>query len=73
MKLIHILSITLFVCINTISLGQQSLVFDQQALLAYQRSLIDKELTGSNVAMIYSKGERIYHETVQSNKKGDIT
>lgn len=71
MKLVHILSITLFVCINTMSLGQQSLVFDQQALLAYQRSLIDKELTGSNVAMIYSKGERIYHETVQSNKKGD--
>ena len=63
-----------FSCILLIqgtSYGQKILNFDNQELLSFQQSLIDDEITGSNVALIYSKGKKIYHEIVQSNKKGD--
>ena len=53
------------------SYGQKKLNFDTKELISFQQSLIDDEITGSNVAMIYSEGERIYHEIVQSHKKGD--
>ena len=63
-----------FSCILLIqgtSYGQKILNFDNQELLSFQQSLIDDEITGSNVALIYSKGKKVYHEIVQSNKKGD--
>ena len=53
------------------SYGQKKLNFDTKELISFQQSLIDDEITGSNVAMIYSEGKRIYHEIVQSHKKGD--
>ena len=53
------------------SYGQKKLNFDNKELISFQQSLIDDEITGSNVALIYSKGKKIYHEVVNSNKKGD--
>ncbi|MEC8554068.1 MAG: serine hydrolase domain-containing protein, partial [Planctomycetota bacterium] len=41
------------------------------AIKRYQQSLIDQGTTGSNVVMIFKKGEKIYHEAVQSGLKGD--
>ena len=35
------------------------------------KSLIDNEITGSNVALVYQNGKKIYHEVVQSGKDGD--
>ena len=40
-------------------------------IAAYQRSLIEQDLTGSNVVMIHKNGERIYHEAVASGLDGD--
>ena len=47
------------------------LSFDKKNLIAYQKSLIDNEITGSNVALVYQNGKKIYHEVVQSSKEGD--
>ena len=41
------------------------------AIKQYQQSLVDQDTTGSNVVMIYKKGEKIYHQAVQSGLKGD--
>tara|TARA_Y100001933_G_scaffold46134_1_gene43962 strand:+ start:387 stop:1622 length:1236 start_codon:yes stop_codon:yes gene_type:complete len=41
------------------------------AIRQFQQSLIDDEITGSNVVMIHRDGKWIYHEAVQSGKKGD--
>ena len=41
------------------------------AIKQYQQSLVDQNTTGSNVVMIYKKGEKIYHQAVQSGLKGD--
>ena len=41
------------------------------AIRQFQKMLIEDEITGSNVLMIYRDGKRIYHEAVQSGKKGD--
>ena len=41
------------------------------AIKQYQQLLIDQSTTGSNVVMISSKGEKIYHQVVQSGLKGD--
>ena len=41
------------------------------AIRQFQKTLIEDEITGSNVLMIYRDGKRIYHEAVQSGKKGD--
>ena len=41
------------------------------AIRQFQQSLIDDEITGSNVVMIHRDGKRVYHEAVQSKKKGD--
>ena len=39
------------------------------AIRQFQQSLIDDEITGSNVVMIHRDGKRVYHEAVQSKKK----
>ena len=40
-------------------------------LLALQSTLIQNEVTGSNLALVVKDGERIYHEVVNSGKAGD--
>ena len=37
----------------------------------FQQDLIDKGLTGSNVAMVYQNGEIVYNEIVNSGAVGD--
>ena len=37
----------------------------------FQKNLIKKDITGSNVAMVYKKGEIIYKNTENSKKEGD--
>ena len=37
----------------------------------FQQDLIDKGLTGSNVAMVYQNGEIVYNEIVNSGAIGD--
>ena len=51
--------------IQDTSYGQKKLNFDNKELISFQQSLIDDEITGSNVALIYSKGKKIY-------TKGDV-
>jgi CubicO group peptidase (beta-lactamase class C family) len=41
------------------------------AIRKFQQSLIVREITGSNVAMVYQDNKRLYHEAVQSKKEGD--
>ncbi len=43
----------------------------RRAIKQYQKSLIDQETTGSNVVMIFKKGQKIYHQAVQSGLEGD--
>ena len=62
-----LLSGLLFVALPTIGYAADK----ADAIRKYQRSLIDDEITGSNVVMIYRDGKQIYHEAVQSGKKGD--
>ncbi len=38
---------------------------------AFQKALIDEEITGSNVAMVFQEGEVTYHHTQNSGKPGD--
>lgn len=70
-KTCKILTFIFLIFSDHISFCQESFNFSKEELLSYQQSLITQEITGSNVAMIYSKGERIYHEVVQSNRQGD--
>ena len=39
------------------------------AIRKFQQSLIVREITGSNVAMVYQDNKRLYHEAVQSKKE----
>ena len=41
------------------------------AIHKFQKSLIEDEITGSNVVMIYRDGKRVYHKAAQSGKEGD--
>jgi hypothetical protein len=41
------------------------------AIRKFQQSLIVREITGSNVAMVYQGNKRLYHEAVQSKKESD--
>lgn len=36
-----------------------------------QKRLVDEEVTGSNVAMVFRNGKTIYHEVANSGKEGD--
>jgi CubicO group peptidase (beta-lactamase class C family) len=42
-----------------------------EAINDYQQSLIEQEITGSNVVMIFKEGKKVYHQTVQSGLTGD--
>ena len=42
-----------------------------EEIKTFQKNLIKKDITGSNVAMVYKNGEIIYKNTVNSNKEGD--
>ena len=42
-----------------------------EEIKTFQKNLIKKDITGSNVAMVYKKGEIIYKNTVNSKKEGD--
>ena len=64
-------SILCILLIKHASYGQKILNFNNKELASFQQSLIDDEITGGNVTLIYSNGKKIYHEVVQSNKKGD--
>ena len=44
---------------------------DFAAIEAFQKSIIDEEITGSNVAMVFQDGETIYHHVQNSAKSGD--
>ena len=41
------------------------------ALRSFQKSIIEDEITGSNVAMVFQNGKTIYHHTENSSKQGD--
>ena len=41
-----------------------------EAINEYQQSLIEQEITGSNVVMIFKEGKKVYHQTVQSGLVG---
>ena len=47
-------------------------LLERQALIAFQESLIENEITGSNVAMIVEKGKVVYQNICNSGKKGDM-
>lgn len=42
-----------------------------EAIEAYQRSMIEEEITGSNVAMVFQDGKSVYHHVQNSGKPGD--
>ena len=42
-----------------------------EAINDYQQSLIEQEITGSNVVMVFKEGKKIYHQAVQSGLTGD--
>ena len=44
---------------------------DFASVKEFQKSVIDDEFTGSNVAMIFQDGKTIYHHTQNSSKPGD--
>ena len=55
------------VVVTTLCEGQDL----KSSIEQYQRSLIEEELTGSNVTLISKDGKRIYHQAVQSSLEGD--
>jgi CubicO group peptidase (beta-lactamase class C family) len=44
---------------------------DFEAIKEFQKSIIDDEITGSNVAMVFQDGEAIYYREQNSSKPGD--
>ncbi len=44
---------------------------DYEAIEAFQKALIDEEITGSNVAMVFQDGKTLYHHAQNSGKPGD--
>ena len=44
---------------------------DFEPIKAYQKALIDEEITGSNVAMVFQNGKVTYHHVQNSSKPGD--
>ena len=62
-----------FICVSLfIALPTTGHTADKSdAIRQFQKSLIDDEITGSNVVMIHRDGKRIYHKAVQSGKEGD--
>ena len=66
-----ITAIIFIISTNLIPADEIKLSFDKKKLTAFQKSLIDDEVTGSNVTLINQNGKTIYHEVVQSGKAGD--
>jgi CubicO group peptidase (beta-lactamase class C family) len=67
LKILYILTFPFLV----ISAVADQLLFEKKSLITYQKSLIDDGVTGSNAALVYQNGKKIYHEFVQSGKDGD--
>ncbi len=44
---------------------------DFEAVKAFQKALIDEEITGSNVAMVFQEGKSVYRHVENSEKPGD--
>jgi len=44
---------------------------DFEAIREFQKSIIDEAITGSNAAMVFQRGEVIYHHVQNSSKAGD--
>jgi len=44
---------------------------DFEAIKAFQKAVIDEEIAGSNVAMVFQDGESVYHHAQNSGKPGD--
>jgi CubicO group peptidase (beta-lactamase class C family) len=44
---------------------------DFEAIKAYQKALIEEEITGSNVALVFQDGKVTYHHVQNSGKPGD--
>ena len=42
-----------------------------EEIKTFQKNIIKKDITGSNVALVYTKGEIIYKNTENSKKEGD--
>ena len=69
---IHFITAIIFIIsTNLIPADEIKISFDKKKLTAFQKSLIDDEITGSNVTLINQNGKTIYHEVVQSGKEGD--
>ena len=66
-----IVAIIFIISTNLILADEIKISFDKKKLTAFQKSLIDDEITGSNVTLINQNGKTIYHEVVQSGKEGD--
>ena len=66
-----ITAIIFIIWTNLILADEIKISFDKKKLTAFQKSLIDDEITGSNVTLINQNGKTIYHEVVQSGKEGD--
>ena len=60
-----LLSIVFFAALPTAINASDS----ADAIRKYQKSLIEDEITGSNVVMIYRDGKPVYHGVVQSGKE----
>ena len=60
-----ITAIIFIISTNLIPADEIKLSFDKKKLTAFQKSLIDDEVTGSNVTLINQNGKTIYHEVVQ--------
>ena len=63
---IIILFSTLSICCNNINK-----VENENKILEFQKSLIEDEVTGSNIAMVFKDGHIVYKEVVNSGKLGD--
>ena len=69
---IHFITAIIFIIsTNLIVADEIKISFDKKKLTAFQKSLINDEITGSNVTLINQNGKTIYHEVVQSGKEGD--
>jgi CubicO group peptidase (beta-lactamase class C family) len=71
-KRANLITAILFSCMFSATLPAASHAADNaDAIRNFQQSLIENEVTGSNVVMIFRDGKRVYHEAVQSGKTGD--
>ena len=63
---IIILFSTLSICCNNINK-----VENENKILEFQKTLIEDEVTGSNIAMVFKDGHIVYKEVINSGKLGD--